>query len=51
MTRDEVVTKSQTLMAPVIGEARSAKLIEKVLELPNVKDIRELRPLISKNMD
>lgn len=50
MTRDEVVAKSQTLMAPTIGDARCAKLIEKVFALANVKDIRELRPLISKDI-
>jgi 2-methylcitrate dehydratase PrpD len=47
MTRDEVVAKSRDLMAPVLGEAPCANLIQKVLELENVKDIRELRPLLS----
>ena len=46
MTRDEVVSKSRELMNPVLGESTSAKLIEKLLDLENVKDIRELRPLL-----
>ena len=50
MTREEVVAKSRTLMEPTMGETRCARLIEKVFELANVKDIRELRPLISKDV-
>jgi 2-methylcitrate dehydratase PrpD len=48
MTRDEVVAKSRDLMAPVIGEANSTKLIQTVLELEKVKDIRELRPSLQR---
>jgi hypothetical protein len=47
MTRDEVVAKSRDLIVPVLGDATCAKLIQKVLGLENVKDIRELRPLLS----
>ncbi len=46
MTRDEVVAKSRDLIAPVMGAPASAKLIEKVLDLENVKNVRELRPLL-----
>src|SRR5437667_4069953 len=46
MTRDEVVAKARELMTPVLGAAICSKLIERVLELQNVKDIRELRPLL-----
>jgi 2-methylcitrate dehydratase PrpD len=46
MTREEVVAKSRQLMEPVLGAAASASLIEKVFGLENLKDIRELRPLL-----
>jgi len=46
MPRDEVVAKCRDLMAPVLGAATTATLIEKILGLENVKNIRELRPLL-----
>jgi 2-methylcitrate dehydratase PrpD len=46
MTRDEVVAKARELMTPVLGAATCSSLIERVLALDNVKDIRELRPLL-----
>jgi len=46
MTRDEVVAKARELMTPVLGAATCSSLIERVLALDGVKDIRELRPLL-----
>jgi 2-methylcitrate dehydratase PrpD len=46
MTRDEVVAKARDLMTPVLGAKACSDLIERVLGLDNVKDIRELRPLL-----
>ena len=46
MTRDEVVAKARELLAPVLGEKICSNLIERVLGLDSVKDIRELRPLL-----
>jgi len=46
MTTEEVVGKARELMTPVLGAANTAKLIERVMELQKVKDIRELRPLL-----
>jgi len=46
MTRDEVVAKARELMTPVLGAATCSSLIERVLALDNVKDIRDLRPLL-----
>ena len=43
MTRDQVVAKSRDLMAPFIGQSASQALIEKILDLQNMRDIRELR--------
>jgi 2-methylcitrate dehydratase PrpD len=46
MTRAEVVTKARDLMAPVLGARPTTMLIERVLSMETVKDIRELRPLL-----
>jgi 2-methylcitrate dehydratase PrpD len=48
MSREEVVAKARDLMAPVLGAAIGAKLIDKVLALESAKDIRELRPLLQR---
>jgi 2-methylcitrate dehydratase PrpD len=47
MTRDEVEQKSKELMAPVLGDERAAKLIHTIWTLEMVRDMRELRPLLS----
>jgi 2-methylcitrate dehydratase PrpD len=46
MTRDEVVAKARDLMTPVLGVETCSSMIERVLGLDNVKDIRDLRPLL-----
>jgi 2-methylcitrate dehydratase PrpD len=48
MSREEVVAKARDLIAPVFGEAQCNKLIERILDLENVKDVRELRPLLQR---
>jgi 2-methylcitrate dehydratase PrpD len=48
MTRDEIVAKARDLIAPILGAAQCANLIDRVLNLEQVKDIRELRPLLQK---
>jgi len=48
MTRDEVVAKARDLMTPVLGPTACTQLIEKLLGLDDVKDIRELRPLLQR---
>jgi 2-methylcitrate dehydratase PrpD len=48
MTSDEIRTKARDLMAPVIGQSSTSKLIDRVFALEGVKDIRELRPLLQK---
>ncbi|MBV9537402.1 MAG: MmgE/PrpD family protein [Acidisphaera sp.] len=48
MTRDEVVAKCRDLVEPVLGQARTAKLIDAVLGIEQVKDVRELRPALQK---
>jgi 2-methylcitrate dehydratase PrpD len=46
MTREEVVAKCRDLITPVVGAPTAAKLIQRVLDLENVKNVRELRPLL-----
>jgi 2-methylcitrate dehydratase PrpD len=46
MNREEIVAKSRDLMTPVLGADRCNRLIDRVLNLDSVKDIRELRPLL-----
>jgi hypothetical protein len=48
MSREEVVAKARDLIVPVLGAAKCDALIEKLLSLENVKDIRELRPLLQR---
>jgi hypothetical protein len=48
MPRAEVVGKCRDLMAPVLGAAQCDALIEAVLAIERVKDVRELRPLLQK---
>ena len=46
MSRDEVVAKARELMSPVLGDRACAKLVESVLQLDDLKDVRDLRPLL-----
>src|SRR5882724_8511085 len=48
MTREEVIDKARDLIAPVLGTAVCSTLIEKLLSLESVKDIRGLRPLLQR---
>lgn len=47
LDRNEVAEKALDLMAPVIGSARSRKLIETLYDIGKVKDLRSLRKLYS----
>jgi len=46
MTRDEVVMKCRELTAPRLGAEKSAKLIERVLNIESVRNLRDLRPFL-----
>jgi 2-methylcitrate dehydratase PrpD len=48
MSRGEVVDKARDLIAPVIGPASAQKLIDTVLALETIKEIRALRPLLQR---
>jgi 2-methylcitrate dehydratase PrpD len=46
MIREEVIAKSRHLIAPVLGVAACTTLIEKLLNLESLKDLRDLRPFL-----
>jgi 2-methylcitrate dehydratase PrpD len=46
MTRAEVVDKAMDLTAPVLGNATARTLVQRVLALETVRDVRALRPLL-----
>jgi 2-methylcitrate dehydratase PrpD len=46
MSREEIVAKARDLVAPSLGADRCTRLIEQVLDLEKVKDVRSLRPLL-----
>jgi 2-methylcitrate dehydratase PrpD len=46
MTDDEVKAKARDLMSPKLGDAKTAKLIDRIFALETVKDVCELRPLL-----
>jgi 2-methylcitrate dehydratase PrpD len=48
MPREEVVAKCRDLMEPVVGAGKSAELIERVLGMESLGDVRALRPLLQK---
>lgn len=49
MGRAEIVGKARDLIAPVLGSVQGSALIDKVLRLESVADIRELRPLLQRS--
>jgi 2-methylcitrate dehydratase PrpD len=48
MTREEVVSKSRDLLTPILGGEKSSQLIARVMDLENVKNVRDLRPLLQR---
>lgn len=48
MTRDEVVAKCRGLIAPVLGAAQAAKLIDRVMALDRVENVREIGMLLQR---
>jgi len=48
MNREEIVAKARDLMTPVLGADSSDKLIDRLLALETLKDIRELRPVLQR---
>src|SRR4029453_3060210 len=48
MARAEVVDKARDLMGPVLGSTSTGKLIETLLSIESLKDVRTLRPLLQR---
>ena len=48
MTTEEIGAKAHDLIAPILGTTQCANLIERVRNLEQVKDMRELRPLLQR---
>jgi len=48
MTRPEIVAKARDLITPVLGNVTCQKLIDRVFDLEQVKDVRDLRPLLQR---
>jgi 2-methylcitrate dehydratase PrpD len=48
MTRTEVIAKASDLIAPVLGSETSKRLIETVLAIETVTDVRSLRRLVQR---
>ena len=48
MSRAEIVDKARDLIGPVSGTARAGALIDAVLTLDTLTDIRALRPLLQR---
>jgi 2-methylcitrate dehydratase PrpD len=48
MSREEVIGKARDLMNPVLAAGQTTKLIDAIMALENLKNIRDLRPLLQK---
>lgn len=48
MTREEIVAKARDLMTPVLGKAGCSALIDKLLSLETLRDVRELREVLQR---
>ncbi len=48
MTRKEVIDKARDLVDPVLGTATAARLVETIFTLEDLKNVRELRPLLQR---
>jgi 2-methylcitrate dehydratase PrpD len=49
MTRTEVIEKASDLIAPVLGNETAKRLIETVLAIETVTDVRSLRRLVQRD--
>ena len=48
MSREQVIGKCRDLMTPVLGATQTGRLIERVMALDTLKDVRELRPVLQR---
>jgi 2-methylcitrate dehydratase PrpD len=48
MSKEEIIAKARDLITPVLGAESCTRLIEKIFALEQIKDVRELRPLLQR---
>jgi 2-methylcitrate dehydratase PrpD len=48
MTQDQVIEKCSGLISPVLGLPAAGRLIDAALNIENMRDVRELRPLLQR---
>ena len=48
MSRAEIIEKARNLTAPILGRAKTERLIEVVYAIETITDIRKLRPLLQR---
>jgi 2-methylcitrate dehydratase PrpD len=48
MPRDEVITKCRDLIEPVLGKAKAGQLIQAVMGIEALSDVRTLRGMLQK---
>jgi 2-methylcitrate dehydratase PrpD len=48
MGHHEVIAKARDLVTPVLGDAKCSDLIDKIMKIDAVKDLRELRPALQR---
>jgi hypothetical protein len=48
MPREEIVQKCRDLVEPILGKANFTKLVDSVLGIEKIKDIRALRGVLQK---
>ena len=46
MTREDIAAKSRALLVPVMGKRRAEALIDAVLHIDKMRDVRKLRKLL-----
>jgi 2-methylcitrate dehydratase PrpD len=49
MTREEVIAKASGLMTPILGASATGRLVDTILNIEGVKNVRELRPLLQRS--
>jgi len=49
MSRTQVVSKARELITPILGASSTGKLIERILDVENMKSVREVRGLIQRS--
>jgi 2-methylcitrate dehydratase PrpD len=49
MTRAEVIDKARDLMTPILGASKTTRLIDRTMDVENIKSVRDLRSLIQRS--